>query len=94
MNALAAADEVLIPVSSEYLAVQALRDFLDTVEEVRRELNPSLKIAGIVVTQYQAKTEHSRGTVEAFRSAFGSSVFDSMWPAPRKLSRNEVESVA
>ena len=80
MNALAAADEVLIPVSSEYLALQALRDFLDTVEEVRRELNPALKIAGIVVTQYQAKTEHSRGTVEALRSAFGPAVFESIVP--------------
>jgi len=80
MNALAAADEVLIPVASEYLALHALRDFLDTVEEVRRELNPSLKIVGIVVTQYQAKTEHSRGTVEALRAAFGPTVFDSIVP--------------
>ncbi len=80
MNALAAADEVLIPVASEYLALQALRDFLDTVEEVRRELNPSLKIAGIVITQHQAKTEHGRGTVEALRSAFGPAVFDSIVP--------------
>ncbi|MFZ0888197.1 MAG: ParA family protein [Candidatus Binataceae bacterium] len=80
MNALAAADEVLIPVASEYLALQALRDFLDTVEEVRRELNPGLKIAGILVTQHQAQTSHGREILGALRSAFGASVFDSIIP--------------
>ena len=61
MNALAAADEVLIPVASDYLALQALQDFLATTEEVRREINPQLKIAGILVTQHQAQTGHARG---------------------------------
>lgn len=78
--ALAAADEVLIPVASEFLALQALRDFLDTVEEVRRELNPNLKVAGIVITQHEAEAEHNRGVMEALREAFGSTVFDSMIP--------------
>lgn len=80
MNALAAADEVLIPVASEYLAVQALQDFLETTEEVRRELNPQLKIAGILVTQHQAQTGHARGILEALRQAFSDRVFHSVIP--------------
>jgi chromosome partitioning protein len=80
MNALAAADEVLIPVASEYLALQALQDFLDTVEEVRAELNPDLKIAGILVTQHQSQTGHARGVLEALRQAFPDRMFHSVIP--------------
>jgi chromosome partitioning protein len=69
MNALTAADEVLIPVKSEFLALQALQDFLATAEEVRRELNEQLKITGILVTQHQAKTGHRRGILDALRQA-------------------------
>jgi chromosome partitioning protein len=80
MNALAAANEVLIPVASDYLALQALKDFLATTEEVRRELNPQLKIAGILVTQHQAQTSHARGILEALRQAFSDRVFHSVIP--------------
>lgn len=80
MNALAAADEVLIPVASDYLALQALQDFLATTEEVRREINPQLKIAGILVTQHQAQTGHARGILEALRQAFSDRVFHSVIP--------------
>jgi chromosome partitioning protein len=80
MNALAAADEVLIPVASEYLALQALQDFLDTTEEVRAELNPDLKIAGILVTQHQSQTGHARGVLEALRQAFPDRLFHSIIP--------------
>jgi len=80
MNALAAADEVLIPVASEFLSLQALKDFLETVEEVRRELNPELKIAGILITQHQAHTGHGQGIAEALREAFGGTVFASVVP--------------
>jgi chromosome partitioning protein len=80
MNALAAADEVLIPVASEYLALQALQDFLDTVEEVRAELNPDLKIAGILVTQYQSQTGHAKGVLDALRQAFPDLIFNSIIP--------------
>src|SRR5208283_4947727 len=77
INALAAADEVLIPVASEYLALQALQDFLATTQEVHNELNPHLKIAGILVTQHQSRTSHGRGVLEALRAAFSDRVFQS-----------------
>ena len=80
INALAAADEVLIPVASEYLALQALQDFLATTQEVHNELNPHLRIAGILVTQHQSRTSHGRGVLEALRAAFSDSVFQSVIP--------------
>ncbi len=80
MNALAAADEVLIPVASEYLALQALKDFLTTTDEVRQEINAELKIAGILVTQHQSQTGHGRSMLEALRQAFSGRVFDSVIP--------------
>jgi len=80
MNALAAADEVLIPMASEFLPMQALRDFLETVDEVRRELNPELKVAGILITQHQADTEHGKEIAEALRENFGGTVFASVIP--------------
>ena len=80
MNALTAADEVLIPVTSEFLALQALQDFLATTEEVRRELNEQLKITGILVTQHQSKTGHGRGILEALRQTFPDQMFQSVIP--------------
>ena len=80
INALAAADEVLIPVASEYLALQALQDFLATTQEVHNELNPHLRIAGILVTQHQSRTSHGRGVLEALRAAFSDRVFQSVIP--------------
>ncbi len=80
MNALTAADEVLIPVTSEFLALQALQDFLTTAEEVRRELNDQLKISGILVTQHQAKTGHSRGVLDVLRQSFPDRLFQSVIP--------------
>jgi len=80
MNALTAADEVLIPVTSEFLALQALQDFLATAEEVRRELNERLKITGILVTQHQANTGHGRGILDALRQTFPDQIFQSVIP--------------
>ena len=80
INALAAADEVLIPVASEYLALQALQDFLATTQEVHNELNPHLKIAGILVTQHQSHTSQGRGVLEELRAAFPDRVFQSVIP--------------
>jgi chromosome partitioning protein len=81
MNALAADDEVLTPVASKYLALQALQDVLDTtVEEVRAELNPDLKIAGILVTQRPSRTGHAKGVLGALRQIFPDRMFNSIIP--------------
>jgi len=50
VNALVAADKVIVPVQAEYLALEGLVQFLDTLKLIRRELNPSLELAGVVIT--------------------------------------------
>ena len=56
VNALAAADRVIVPVQAEYLALEGLVQFLDTLELVRRELNPSLVLTGVVITMHDERT--------------------------------------
>lgn len=78
-NALTAADEVLVPVSTEYMSIPVLRKFLDTVEEVRREVNPNLAVAGILVTKHE-KTIHARQVLDALRADFPYKIFNSVIP--------------
>ena len=56
VNALAAADRVIVPVQAEYLALEGLVQFLDTLELVRRELNPALVLTGVVITMHDERT--------------------------------------
>jgi chromosome partitioning protein len=79
INALVSADAVLVPVATEFLALQALRDFLSTVDELH-ELNPGLKVAGLLATQHHAGTAHGRGSLEALREEFGAQLLSSVIP--------------
>jgi chromosome partitioning protein len=79
INALVAADAVLVPVATEFLALQALRDFLSTVDELH-ELNPNLKVAGLLATQHHAQTAHGRGSLEALKEEFGAQLLSSVIP--------------
>ncbi len=79
-NALAAANEVLIPIESEFLALQALEAFLATTEEIRRELNPELKIGGLLITKHQPQTAHARRILESLREAFPEAIYQSVVP--------------
>jgi len=75
LNALVAAGEVLVPLQCEYLAMRGMNLLLRTVERVKRKLNPSLEIAGILVTMYNSRTVHAREVLEEVRRAFGEQVF-------------------
>jgi len=66
-NALTAADELLIPVTSDPKAVRGLKQLLDTVTRFRRKLNPALKITGIVVTNHDGRTQLGRQMLELLR---------------------------
>jgi chromosome partitioning protein len=79
-NALTAANEVLIPIESEFLALQALEAFLATTEEIRQELNPDLKIGGILITKHQPQTAHGRRILESLRQAFPDAIYRSIVP--------------
>jgi chromosome partitioning protein len=74
VNALTAADEVLVPVQAEYLPMKGLQLLLHTVAKVRSKLNPRLKIAGILLTMVELRTLHSQEVCEHVRSAFAGRV--------------------
>lgn len=77
-NALAAADKVIIPTQSDYLAIRGASLLLNTIDKVKRKLNPSLDIAGILITMHDGRTLHSKEIVEEIRSTFGDKVFTSV----------------
>lgn len=74
VNALTAADEVLVPVAAEYLPMRGLQLLLHTVAKVRAKLNPRLKIAGILLTMVELRTLHSREVCEHVRGTFAGKV--------------------
>lgn len=76
INALAAADSVLIPLQCEYLALRGMRMLIEVIEKAQKKLNPSLKILGILGTMYNTRTIHAREVIEEVRSVFGDKVFD------------------
>jgi chromosome partitioning protein len=75
INALTAADAVIVPVQCEYLSLRGLAQLERTLELVRENLNPRVHIAGIVPTMYDPRTIHGREAVEVLRSSFGDLVF-------------------
>jgi len=79
-NGLAAADQVVVPLESSTLAYQALPDFLRTVEDIQREVNPALTFRGIVLTKHQAHTGHSQQVLAAVREQFPDKVFQAVIP--------------
>ena len=79
-NGLVAADEVLVPVQCQYLAMRGVRALLDSVERVRQTLNPALRVGGLFGTLYHAESEHAREVMDELRDVFGAQVFESVIP--------------
>ena len=86
LNALTAADSVLVPIQCEYLALEGVSELLDTLMRIRRTLNPGLAIEGIVLTMYDERTTLSRQVASDLRSFFGSQVFQSVIPRNVRLA--------
>ena len=80
VNALVAADRVIVPVQAEYLALEGLVQFLDTLKLVRRELNPSLEIAGVVITMHDDRTRLARDVERELRQHLPAKVFETVIP--------------
>jgi len=76
INALTAADTVLIPMQCEYFALRAIGLLLRTIKRVQARLNPGLTIAGILGTMYQTGTRHADEVLSQTRALFGERVFD------------------
>jgi chromosome partitioning protein len=86
VNALTAADGVLIPVQCEYLALEGLGQLMATVQLVRESLNPSLKLAGMVMTMYDGRTNLAQQVVREVRAHFPQHIFDAIVPRSVRLS--------
>lgn len=79
-NALVAADEVLIPIETDYLAFLALEPFAATMREIEREINPKLSRYWLLPTKHNGRTEHSRSILEELRTAFPDRVLRTVIP--------------
>jgi len=86
VNALAAADELLIPIQCEYYALEGLGQLLRNVELVRANLNPELRIGGIVLTMYDGRTRLALQVVDEVRKHFTDIVYQTVVPRSVRLS--------
>lgn len=86
INALVAADKLLIPIQCEFYALEGVTKLLDSIKRVKSVLNPSLDIYGIVLTMYDSRTNLSKQVVDEVRSFFGNTVFKTLIPRTVKLS--------
>lgn len=80
VNALAAADSVIVPVQAEYLALEGLVQFLDTLALVRKELNPALRLAGVLITMHDERTRLSQDVERELREHLPDKVFKTVIP--------------
>src|SRR5919204_6510409 len=86
VNALVAADRVIVPVQAEYLALEGLVQFLDTLKLVRQELNPSLVMAGVLITMHDDRTRLSQDVERELRDHFPELVFRTVIPRSIRLA--------
>lgn len=86
VNALTAADRVLIPIQCEYYALEGLGQLMHTVQLVRRHLNPALDLEGVLLTMFDARTNLSIQVVEEVKKYFRDKVFSSIIPRNVRLS--------
>lgn len=86
VNAFTAADAILIPVQTEFYALEGLGQLLNTIELVRQQFNPDLDIAGILLTMYDGRTNLAKQVAEEVRNYFGDKVYDTVIPRTVRLS--------
>jgi chromosome partitioning protein len=90
VNALTAADSVLIPIQCEYYALEGLSQLLNTVRLIQKNLNPELEIEGVLLTMYDRRLNLCQQVVDEARSYFGSKVFETI--VPRNVRLGEAPS--
>jgi chromosome partitioning protein len=86
LNALVAADSVLVPMQCEYFALEGLSDLFDTLTRVRGALNPTLEMRGILLTMFDERTNLSAQVCEELRSHFPNKIFETVIPRNIKLA--------
>ncbi len=78
LNALAAVEEVIVPVQSEYLALHGVRQLLDTIDQVREIYNPNLRVGGVLICLHDHRKRLARAVADTIRGYFGELVFDTI----------------
>ena len=86
LNALTAADSVLVPIQCEYYALEGVGQLMNTVKLVRRQLNPELQVEGILLTMFDARTNLGAQVVSEVRTHFPEEVFATLIPRNVRLS--------
>jgi len=86
MNAMAAADSVLVPLQCEFFALEGLSQLLETVDQVRRSINPNLDIQGIVLTMFDARNNLAQQVVNDVRTYLGEKVYQTLIPRNVRVS--------
>ena len=86
LNALVAADSVLIPMQCEYYALEGIADLMTTIKLCNKRLNPSLKIQGIVLTMYDSRTNLTQQVAFELKEYFGDKVYETVIPRSVRLS--------
>jgi chromosome partitioning protein len=78
LNALAAVDQVIVPVQSEYLALHGVRQLLDTIDQVRSVYNQNLVVGGVLICLHDSRKRLARAVADTIRAYFGDLVFDTV----------------
>jgi len=86
VNALTAADSVIIPLQTEYYALEGLRQLLNTIDMIRGSFNPALEIEGLLFTMYDGRTSLSNQVVDEVRSNYKNAIFETIIPRNIRLS--------
>ena len=86
VNALAAANRLIVPVQCEYYALEGLAQLLQSIELVRTRINPRLGITGVLLTMYDARTRLASDVASEVRTHFGPLVFDTVVPRSIRLA--------
>ena len=86
VNALTAADSVIIPVQAEYFALEGISKLMNTIRIIKSRLNPDLEIEGFLLTMYDARLRLANQIYEELKSYFGDMVFDTVIPRNIRLS--------
>ena len=92
VNALAASDSVLIPVQAQYLSAKGLEQLLGTISKVKRQINPKLRIEGILLTMVDSRTNNSKAITDLIRATYGAKTTVFNTEIPRSVRAEEISS--
>jgi chromosome partitioning protein len=88
LNALMAAHSVLVPIQSEYYALEGLSSLMETIQMVRENLNPTLEIEGALLTMYDSRTRLASQVADEVKKFFGDKVYNTVIPRNVQLSES------